>query len=202
MAFVMFFVFGFFSMIGFLTNVSIFLFAVFFISIQSRAFPAFFSGGDVISRVILLGLFLTDCGSRYSIDNMLGISSDKYFVDGLGIRTVQLTILLGYFMTGIHKLKYDCWASGQAILYSIFSGLWGRRINLKILKNKFIYKCLGYSILFLEIFNPILFLIKETKDVALFLSILLHIGIIIFMRIGFFGPIMLIALMFFTDKYF
>ena len=198
----LFFISGLCSIFGLLTNLSILIFLITFISIQSRAFPVFFSGGDVVSRILLLSLFLTDCGSRYSIDNLLHWSTNLDLIDGWAIRIVQGTILGGYFVSGINKINKNCWADGLALLYSIFSGLWGRRLNLEILKYDIIHKSLSFGSLFIEIVNPILFLFKETQNIALLIAASLHLGIIIFMRLGFFGPIMLVGLSFFCNRFF
>lgn len=196
------FLFGIFSTLGFITNLSVLLFTIFFISLQSRILPIIFTGGDVVVRVLLVALFFIDCGSRYSLDYLLNISTDQQAVNGFGARLVQLTIVFGYFLSGFAKLKDNFWVSGEAFKNAMHSVLWSRRICLDLFKRKFIYLPLNYSVLFFEFFAPILFALKETRVFAIFFGILLHLGIIIFMRIGFFGPIMLIALMYFCNSFF
>ena len=203
--FILFFVSGLSSALGLLTNFSIFIFMITFISIQSRVFPCFFSGGDVISRVLLLALLFTDCGAKYSMDYALQISSNAEVINGFFIRVVQLTICLGYITNAIRKLSnpsgYLTWIRGEAVKNAFLSGIWGRRLLPEFFKNKYIYRPMTYSVVLYELLSP-LFFVNQTRSIILIFGLVFHMGTIIFMRLGFFGPMMLIALAFFANEYF
>jgi hypothetical protein len=200
--FICFFVFGIFSAIGLLTNISIFIFLVCLVSIQSRIFPIIFNGGDSIARLLVLCLLLTDCGSKYSIDNLIGISTNHEQVDGWAIRLFQINIVFIYFWSSLYKLNDAFWTNGTAVRNAVASKLWGKRIAIKYLSIPIISKTLAYSVLIFEYFAPILLLVPDTRIVASFFAVLMHLGICIFMRIGYFGPIMVISAFSFMNSLF
>jgi hypothetical protein len=200
--FILFFVFGVMSTIGLFTNISILFFSIFFISIQSRIFPIVSTGGDSISRMLLLALLFTDCGSKYSLDYLLKISSNLSTVDGFGIRVIQMTVCGAYFTSALFKINDYFWVRGEALRNAMFSLNWGRRLFINFFNKQIVYKPMNYSIMFFQLFSPILFYLKETRLLAIIFGILMHLGIIIFMRLGFFGPIMVISVMYFTNQYF
>jgi len=200
--FILCFIFGITSILGFLTNISILLFFIFFMSIQSRIFPILSTGGDSISRVLLLALLFTDCGSRYSLDYLLNLSSDLPVVDGFGIRIVQITVCGAYFVSALFKINDSFWVKGETLRNAMFSLNWGRRLFINFFNKQIVYKPMNYLIMLFQFFSPILFYLKETRLLAIIFGISMHLGIIIFMRLGFFGPIMVVSVMYFTNQYF
>jgi len=200
--FICFFIFGIFSTIGFLTNFSLLIFFICFVSIQSRIFPIIFNGGDSVSRLLVLCLLLTDCGSRYSIDNLIGISTNQDQVDGWAIRLLQINIAFIYFWSSLYKLNDQFWIEGIIIKNATASKLWGRQLYLKYFSLPIVSKTLTYSVLIFEYFAPLLLLLPETQLLAAFFAMSMHLGICIFMRIGYFAPIMVICACSFMNSLF
>jgi hypothetical protein len=197
-----FFLSGILSTIGLLTTFSLWIFLICMISIQNRVTVLVLSGGDIIGRLLILALCLIDSGSKFSVDNILGISTDLNKVDGWTIRLVQITVVFGYFVSSLRKLNDYYWLSGQAIRNAISSHLWGQKIKLRLFTNKFLCTAVNYCVLLFQLMSPVIFLIKETNFLVILFGIVLHASIIIFLRIGFFGPIMLISIMYFCNEYF
>lgn len=200
--FINFFIFGFFSIIGLFTNISLFLFLVMMISIQSRIFPIIYSAGDSIARILITCLFITDCGAQYSVDNILGLSSNQNIINGTGIRILQISICMIYFWSSIYKLRDQYWLNGDAIKNAIASPIWGKRWCLKFWSTNLVSKIITWSVLTFEYFSPALFFIKETRNFAIIYAICMHICVTIFMRIGYFGPIMIISILSFCNDFF
>lgn len=200
--FILFFIFGIFSIIGFMTNISLLIFTIAFISIQSRVWVILVTGGDPISRMMLFSLIFIDCGSKYSVDSFLGYSSNLDFIDGWTIRLLQINICILYFFSAISKLKDQTWLNGDTVKYAIYSGTWGRRLFLNLRLKEWIWKSLTWSVLLFEYFAPILFSISELRIFAIIFGICFHLGTTIFMTIGSFGPIMILALLSFCNQYF
>jgi hypothetical protein len=200
--FVLFFIFGIFSIIGFITNISLLIFTIAFISIQSRIFTIIITGGDCIIRMMLFALIFIDCGSRYSIDGFLGWSSNLEYIDGWTIRLLQINICIIYLFSAIAKLNDKTWLGGNTVKYAIYSGTWGRRLFLNLRLKEWIWKSLTWSVLLFEYFAPILFGISELRIFAIIFGICFHLGTTIFMTIGSFGPIMILALLSFCNQYF
>jgi len=79
------------------------------------------------------------------------------------------------------------------------SGLWGRRIGLSLFGYPFISKWLSRSVLIFESLAPITFWIAETTVPTLFAALLLHGSLWRFLRIGYFGPIMMVSVLAFGN---
>ena len=197
-----FFIFGFLSIVGLFTNISLFLFLIMMISIQSRIFPIIYSAADSIARILITCLFITDCGSQYSIDNILGISSNQDIINGTGIRVLQISICMIYFWSSIYKLRDKYWLNGDTTKNAIASPIWGKRWCLKFWSANLVSKIITCSVLIFEYFAPALFFIKETRNFAIIYAICMHLFITIFMRIGYFGPIMILSIISFCNDFF
>ena len=203
--FVIFFISGITSTIGFLTNISLAIFTIAFISIQSRIFPLILTAGDVVIRLMLISLIFIDCGSQYSIDNILGIASNSQLIDGWTIRLFQINLCALYFFSGILKLSDKEWLNGNIVKYSICSGAWGGKIYLKFPLNKyldFILKLCTWAVIVFEYLSFPLFFISELRPIGIIFGILFHLCTVLFMRIGAFGPIMILAIFSFLNNYF
>ena len=198
----LFFISGILSIIGLFTNLSLLVFLICLTSIQSRACPIIFSGGDSIARILVLVLAITDCGAQYSLDNYFGLSSNESYVSGTAIRYFQIYIAVSYFWAGFSKLRDAQWMDGVSAVNAIASHVWGRRLCLKYLNKKSVNKFLSYSVIFFDYFAPLLFFINQTRIFAIIVAIMMHLGITIFLRIGYFGPIMIIAIFSFCDIFF
>ena len=190
------------SIFGFLTNLSILIFFITYSSLQARIMPIIFSDADVFARVMLFSLLLIDCGSKYSIDCFLGFSSNLETIDGWSLRIIQLTVISSYFLSSTHKRKDKYWQEGLALRNAVLSESWGRRICKNIFLNLSIAKTLNYGTMCFQFFSPILFLIKETRPLAILCALGLHFGMLIFLRLWFFAPTVILALLSFCNQYF
>lgn len=189
-----FFVSGIASFLGFCTHFSLGLFLVFTVSIQSRTFVIMFSGADSIARTLLLCLALTESGNALSVDRLLFDMSDQP-INGWTIRLLQVYLCFVYFWSAIHKLHCEYWISGQAASNALYSPIWSRRTVLEFAANQGLSRVSSHSVMFFEFFAPVLFFIDETRLPTMVFAMLMHAGIAVFLRIGSFGPIMMVALL-------
>jgi hypothetical protein len=102
----------------------------------------------------------------------------------------------------MHKFKDKYWQEGLALRNAVFSVSWGRRICKNIFSNLFIAKTLNYGTICFQFLSPILFFIKETRPFAILFAITLHLGMLIFLRIWFFAPTVILALLSFCNQFF
>jgi hypothetical protein len=107
-----------------------------------------------------------------------------------------------YFWSSIYKLRDNYWLNGSAVKNAIASPIWGKRWFLKFWSANLVSKTITCSVLIFEYFAPALFFIKETRNFAIIYAIFMHLFITIFMRIGYFGPIMIISIMSFCNDFF
>jgi hypothetical protein len=180
------------SMIGFLTNLSL-LFLL--ITISKNA-------GDSFFRLGIFCLMVIDCGSKYSLDYLIGISSNKEFVNAWSLRLMQIFICSIYLFSSIYKLSDKYWINGDIIRNIISSETYGRRVFFRLFDNIYISKLISRMIVIYQFFSPLLFLIDETRYFAIIFGIFMHIGISIFMKIGAFGQIPIFFLLtFYSDLF-
>jgi len=203
----LFFLFGILSLVGLFTNISLAIFFILYISISHRAHPILINNGYVIEKLILFPLVFIDCGSQYSLDQLIGISSNINLVDGWGARIVQVTMPYVYFISTVSKGSDKTWQDGNVLRYVFMNSSISRSLmkyfyKLIIQNNKFILTFLTKSTVYFEYFAPLLFIFSETRLLALIFFTLMHLSIIIFFKIDYFGSTAIIALLYFLNQYF
>lgn len=206
----LFFIFGLFSILGFLTNISIFIFLIIYISIQNRIVIIEDSNGNAVIRVMLLSLLFTDCGSKYSIDRIIGISSNLDYINGWGIKLFQFYFSFIYLAASIEKLKDRFWRNGSALKNILLNPYWGRTCVTKFnifrfaVCNKKLGFILCYLVIFLEFFIPPLLYFSSFRIFSIIFLIMFNIAISMFIRMGFLfpTPVMLLGILFFINSYF
>jgi len=101
-------------------------------------------------------------------------------------RILQIHLCIAYFFAGLPKLLTDEWWDGQSIWKAFFS-IHSNNIEIP----SFILISLGIGTIFLELLYPVLMNIKKTQKVTLYLIILMHLNIAIFIGLHSFGAIMI-----------
>ena len=193
------FISGFLALIGLLTWLTLPTFLVSVVSIQGRTFTIMFSGGDSVVRMLLLCLALTDSSAALSVDTLLSSKPELSTVPGWPLRILQIYVCSIYWNSACYKIYRQCWISGHAVRDAAMSGLWGRRIGLSLFSNQFFSKWFSRSVLIFESTAPITFWITETTVPTLVAALLLHGSLWLFLRIGYFGPIMMVSVLAFGN---
>jgi hypothetical protein len=207
-----FFVFGAFSTIGFLTNISGFLFFLCFISLSQRLSLINGCAGDIFAKLIIFCLMLVDTGAKYSLDSYLGISSNSLTVDAWSFRIIQIALCTCYIFSSWHKIEDDSWKNGTAMPFSMVNKNWSRldefffpkfirNIYINIFTKSRISLLLGYLVIIAEYSIPFLYMISNLRIYGVCLAILFHIGTLIFLRLGHFAITLIIANLFFLGSF-
>lgn len=205
--FFLFFSFGLLSLSGLFTNISLTIFFLLYISIQNRVYPILMNNGSTIEKLMLFCLIFIDCGSQYSLDNFFGISSNMDSIDGWGARIIQITIPIIYYQSAKFKNNDPAWETGNAIKYTLMMpGVCRSLVKyiypFLISKGNYFLKKITKSVKYLEFLAPILFILPETRWFALIYFFLMHLTITLIYKIDYFGPTMIMALLFFLNEYF
>lgn len=197
----LFYVSGITSALGLLTNISLFIFCISAVSLLTRITPLCSCGADAVHRMLYFSLVFIDCGSQYSIDNLLGIATDKPYIDGWTIRLLQVYLCSIYMCSTFSKLPDQFWKNGEVMRNSIFNIGYGKRypILLKYFAKPVMYKSFAWFVLIFEWLAFPLYFIEQTRPFAVFCGICFHVGIILFLRLGSFGPVMIMLNMVFLD---
>jgi hypothetical protein len=196
-----FYLFGFMSFIGLFTNVSLIIFYFLLISIQQRIAPINQSGGDIVANIIILCLIFMDCGASLSVDSLFRTGTIST-IDGWPMRLIQISISFGYFWSGIFKINSPEWRSGEALKNAMLFTYWSKYRCKNLFKNKYISILGNYSVVFFQFFAPILFWVQDLRPFAIIYGIIIHLLMIINLKIGYFGPIMIVGILSFAVNYF
>lgn len=192
---------------GLITNISLAIFTLCFISIQHRIYPVFMNNGNTIEKILLIFLTFVDCGSRYSLDEYFKISSNLDFVDGWGVRMIQISLPVIYFLSVQYKGEDLAWVRGGVLKMCVMSNAIMRSTGkylypYLIHSNRWILRAATKTALWFEYFAIPLFIFDATRPIALGYFMLMHFLILIFFKIDHFGSTMMIALLFYLNEYF
>ncbi len=193
------FFFGLLSAFGVYTSISLWLFLIFLISYQSRTFVILMSGSDSISRIMIASLILMDCGRTYSIDSLFTLKPTSSMVIAPGVRLLQIAISLIYTQSAIEKLRCKFWLEGKSLRNAIYSVMWGRRLGMNVVKIPWIYKPAAIFTVVFQYFAVLGLWLTDIRPFFLLIAFFLHISILVFLKIGPFGPVMAAALFSFLD---
>jgi len=197
-----FYLFGILSLIGLYTNISLILFFILFLSLQTRVTPINTSGGDIIANFILFLLCFMDSGANFSLDSFLSNHSPPDEIAAWPLRLIQISISFGYLWSGLIKINSQDWFLGHAVSNAVLFSPWGKRNFKRLFTNPYVGRLLCISIIFYQFFAPILFWIQEFRPFAIVFGIIIHLGMSLTLRIGYFGPIMILGILSFAANYF
>jgi len=197
-----FYFFGVLTLIGFYTNLSLILFFILFLSLQTRISPINTSGGDMVANFILLLLCFMDSGANFSLDSFLSNQPPPDLVAAWPLRLIQISVSFGYLWSGLIKINSQDWFLGNAVSNSVLYSPWGKRNFKRLFTNPFAGRLFCISIIFYQFFAPVLFWIQEFRPFAIVFGIVIHIGMSLTLRIGYFGPIMILEILSFAANYF
>jgi hypothetical protein len=197
-----FYLFGILSLVGLFTSLSLPIFFILFLSLQSRISPINSSGGDVISNFILFLLCFMNSGAALSLDSIFLNNDITDAVPGWPLRLIQISISFGYLWSALFKIISPDWTLGSAVTNAVFFSSWGKKNFNKVLMNKLIARTSSITVILFQFFAPVLFWIQELRPLAIIFGILLHLMMCLTLRIGYFGPIMILGILSFAANYF
>ena len=110
------------------------------------------------------------------------------------IRFTQIQMCIVYFFAGLGKSLGVDWFNGDAIWYVLnsFSPKATESFFYFFIDYPIFFIFLGWSTVILELTYPIFIYYKKTRKITLISVILLHLGIVIFMKLYTFGAIMIL----------
>ncbi len=110
-------------------------------------------------------------------------------------RTFQIHICIAYFVSGLEKMSGYNWRNGEAVWKAIHLPNFTNdfNINVDFLGNyPIIFLFLSWYTIVVEMFYPIFIFNSKTRMLWLYLIILLHLGIAIFLNLYFFAATLII----------
>jgi hypothetical protein len=185
--------------VGLFSRVAAVLAYLFAVSYAQRVTPGAFFGLDKTNCMLAMYLMLGPCGARYSLDRLWRLrSGDKAepadsTSANLAIRLLQVHLCIVYLFSGLAKLEGSTWKLGTAMWWSAANYEY-QSIDLTWLANwPLLVALLTHLTVFWELYYCCLVWNRLTRPVVLWLAMIIHGGIALFMGMITFGLAMIIA---------
>lgn len=183
---------------GYKTRLTIVLCWILNLSLQNRNL-ILLQGGDVLLRLLIFWAMFLPLGSKYSIDNALSTNKDKkepnFAISGATF-AVLIQVSIVYFFNFLHKSKSNYYHDGTAIYFTLMLDDFATSLGIWFRQFEFVLKPLTFIVLAWEAIGSFLLLIPiwKIKVIAISLFAFMHVCFSLFLNIGLFPLISLLAL--------
>ena len=184
----------FFLMIGFLSRITSFLLLLFHAAIFISV-PQFTYGFDYFCKIALFYCLLFPVGHYNSIDNLLFKLKPSRWANPC-IRILQLHVCLIYFFSGFDKILGHTWRNGEA-LWKTMQLPYFINDNFAVVITElgaypWVWLVAGWALVFIELLYPVLVWIPKTRKIIVWVVIILHLQIALFLQLYYFSAIMIV----------
>jgi hypothetical protein len=178
--------------------------AVLCLIVLQRANTTISNSGDLLLRLVGIALVLSPCGLLWSVDARIDRSRGR--VRELrrapyGMRLLQLELAVGYLLSAWAKSRGDTWHEGTALAWSLRIEDLQRFVapdwlfDQTVLLNLLTWATLAFEATFVVFVWP-----RRTRLWVLGAGVLLHLGIDVFLDIGFFSIAIFLAYLAFLPE--
>jgi hypothetical protein len=184
------------TMVGFHTRVSAAV-AVLCLIVLQRGNVSIFNAGDLLVRQVGIAVLLAPSGARWSVDAALARRRGRPLQTQrapFAMRLLQLEVCLGYFLSAWGKARGDTWHEGTALALSLRIEDLQRFVapewlfDQRILLNLVTWAALAFEATFFAIVWP-----RRLRLWVLAGGVAFHLGIDVFLDVGFFSLAVWIA---------
>ena len=151
-----------------------------------------FYGMPIFIHVSLFYLIIFPSNAVLSLDARFRKGVRKEKVRSFTRKLLQIHMAVVYASSGLEKVVGEQWWNGEAIWRSLNMSLYMQYDMTWMAYYPFVPLLIGWGTLVLEIGYPILIWVPRVRTIWMALTILLHIGIVLFMGLQLFGLIMII----------
>jgi len=191
------------TMVGFRTRLSAAV-AVLSLTCLQRGNTAIFNSGDLLLRQLGIAVLLAPCAALWSLDAARARRRGAPLTllrAPFAMRLLQLELAVGYLLSAWTKARGSTWHDGTAIALSLRIEDLQRFVapewlfEQSLLLNLFTWGALAFEATFIFLVWP-----KRLRLPVLAAGVLLHLGIDIFLDIGFFSVAILLAYLAFLPE--
>lgn len=151
-------------------------------------------GADIIASLLMFYMLFTQSCERLSVVNLWRKKTNHKssdIVSSMMIRMLQVQISVIYAYTGWEKLKGASWWDGTA-LWSVMANPQMTTMDFSFLRAiPWIIPIIAYLTIIFEIYFPVMVMWQKVRPWWLFMGLMFHIGIGVFMGLGPFAATML-----------
>jgi hypothetical protein len=169
------------------------------VSYAQRVTPGAFFGLDKTNCMLAMYLMLGPCGARYSLDRLWKMRRGEKAEPAestsanIAIRLLQVHLCIVYLFSGMAKLEGATWKLGTAMWWSAANYEY-QSIDLTWLAGwPMLVAALTHLTVFWELYYCCLVWNRFTRPVVLWIAVMVHGGIALFMGMITFGLAMIIA---------
>lgn len=131
--------------------------------------------------------------SKFSIDYLIFKFKQNLISLKWSLRLLQAHICIIYFFSGLDKGLGINWYNGESIWRAVSAHNYNGLIDLPSLDiPNYVYISAGIMTLIVEFFYPLFINLKLTRNIWLYLTIMMHLSIAVFMGLYLFAMIMII----------
>ena len=157
-------------------------------------------GGDNLIQVLLPFIAISESlplldATKETAPTSGRLAAVRHTLGQLGSYGIRLEVCYVYFFAFLHKLPGPLWLDGTATYYVMRTAEFqGTSLNIWLTQSAFFVKFTTYSTLVWEALFPFLIWTRGYSKYALLgFSVLMHLGILLFMRIDNYSIVMLTA---------
>ncbi len=169
------------------------------VSYAQRISPGAFFGLDKLNCMFALYLMLGPCGARYSLDRILqlrrGETNDApaSASANMAIRLIQLHLCIIYLFSGLAKLLGENWQAGTALWWAVANFEYQSLDATWLADWPMLVGLATHVTVFWELFYVGLMWNRFTRPISLWIAVIVHGGIALFMGMITFGLTMIFA---------
>ena len=184
---------GLFLTVGLLPNLAALICFITLISIHNRNIYVL-SSGDTVYRFFCLFLIFAPLNTQFSFFEFPHLLNSKAVGWTWVLIMIRLFIANIYLKNVLFKLLGESWRDGTATDKVLHVKIWNRFFLPKALDKTWFFTLTTYYTLIVETAMFTLVWIDEFRLIVLAAGVLLHLGLWVFLRFGFFQLTMLFAL--------
>ncbi|MCA9232610.1 MAG: hypothetical protein KDA57_18315 [Planctomycetales bacterium] len=188
-----------FLMLGLFSRTSAIFGFLLAVSYAHRVSPGAYFGLDKINCMFALYLMLGPCGARYSLDRIWRLRrGDTSPVApstsaNLAIRLIQLHLCIIYLFSGLAKLLGENWQAGSAVWWAVANYEYQSLSATWLASWPVLVGLATHITVFWELFYCCLVWNRHLRPIVLWIAVVVHLGIAMFMGMITFGLAMLFA---------
>lgn len=150
-------------------------------------------GTDFFAHVALFFLIWVPSGATLSLDSLFKPGRATPSGEArLGLRVFQIYLCIAYLASGLEKMLGEQWLNGEAIWRSLMLPSLGQFSMDWLSQFPVLAKLAGWGTLVVETLYPVFIWPKKTRGLWVILTVMLHVGIAVFLGLWLFSALMIV----------
>ena len=161
--------------------------------VLAKGTPFYAYGVDYFTTIALFYCTVFPVGSQHSVDNLIfNRTTGNAFAFK---RVLQVHLCIVYLFSGFDKLTGYNWRNGEAVWKAIHLPYFNQdfQFNANIFASyPWVMVIIGWGTICIELLYPVMISLKKTRPIWLSLTIMMHIGILLYLNLYFFSTLMIL----------